>query len=67
MDGKLEFFNIPDGRASKARLAAVVPTATKAEVAPPVTKMYQMEKVYGDDVKADGGTKMYKVENVYKA
>ncbi|KAJ7721549.1 glutamate-tRNA ligase [Mycena maculata] len=69
----LEFIKIPDGRAaslaSKADVSAVPASANKpkAEIAPPVTKMYQMEKVYGDDVKADGGTTMYKVDNVYKA
>ncbi|KAJ7510169.1 glutamate-tRNA ligase [Mycena galericulata] len=71
--GNLEFIKIPDGRAaslaSKAGVpvVAVSPDKSNANVAPPVTKMYEMEKVYGDDVKVDGGTTMYKVENVYKA
>ncbi|KAJ7775194.1 glutamate-tRNA ligase [Mycena metata] len=72
VDGNLEFIKIPDGKAaslaSKAGVPAVAASATpKAESAPPVTKMYQVEKVYGDDVNAAGGTTMYKVDNVYKA
>lgn len=70
VDGNLEFIKIPDGKvaslASKAGVPVVV-DAPKTESAPPVTKMYASEKVYGEDVKADGGTTMYKVENIYKS
>ncbi|KAJ7827480.1 glutamate-tRNA ligase [Mycena olivaceomarginata] len=73
VDGNLEFVRIPDGRAaslaSKAGAPAAPPTETaKAEeAAPPITKMYAIEKVYGDDVKAGNATTMYAVENIYKA
>ncbi|KAK7037996.1 putative glutamate--tRNA ligase, cytoplasmic [Favolaschia claudopus] len=71
VNGNLEFIRIPDGKAANLASKAGVPAATentKAEAALPVTKMYPLEKVYGDDVKAEGdSTKMYKVENIYKA
>ncbi|KAJ7632905.1 glutamate-tRNA ligase [Roridomyces roridus] len=67
VDGHLEFIKIPDGKAASLASKAGVPAKAEADVVP-ATKMYQMEKVYGDDVKADEETtKMYKVENVYKA
>ncbi|KAF8211869.1 glutamate-tRNA ligase [Mycena galopus ATCC 62051] len=71
VNGNLEFIRIPDGRAaslaSKAGAPAVPAEAAKGESAP-ITKMYAMEKVYGDEVKAEAGTtKMYDMENVYKA
>ncbi|KAJ6525755.1 glutamate-tRNA ligase [Mycena capillaripes] len=68
VNGTLEFFKIPDGRAASLASKAGVPAApVDTPKAAPITKMYPMEKVYGDEVKADGGTTMYKVENVYKA
>ena len=76
-DGKLEFILIPDGRAasiaSKAGLEASA-KGKKAETAGPSsdtpvdTKMYQVEKIYGEgEVKTPADTKMYKIENVYKS
>ncbi|KAJ6624520.1 glutamate-tRNA ligase [Mycena sp. CBHHK59/15] len=68
VDGKHEFIRIPDGRAaSLASKAGGVVTAPADKSAPPITTMYQMDKVYGDDIKAEGGTNMYKIDNVYKS
>lgn len=69
VNGTLEFVKIPDGRAASLASKAGVPAAPVVETpqTAPITKMYTTEKVYGDEVKADGGTTMYKVENVYKA
>ncbi|EIN07047.1 glutamate-tRNA ligase [Punctularia strigosozonata HHB-11173 SS5] len=78
--GKFEFIHIPDGRA--ASLASKAGAATPAEPVknsksadstpakvldtPVDTKMYQVEKVYGDDSAIPpADTKMYKVKNVY--
>ncbi|KAJ6502218.1 glutamate-tRNA ligase [Mycena sanguinolenta] len=66
VDGKMEFILIPDGRAASLASKAGTPAPTPQGEAP-ITKMYAMEKVYGDEVKAEGGSTMYKVENVYKA
>ncbi|KAJ6453488.1 glutamate-tRNA ligase [Mycena vitilis] len=68
VNGNLEFIKIPDGRAASLASKAGVPAAStpKAESVAPVTTMYTVEKVYGDDVRADGGTTMYKVANIYK-
>ena len=80
-DGRHEFIHIPDGRAasiaskagaapeaSKTKVSSPAPAASKAASTPVDTKMYKMDKVYGDDdviPKAD--TKMYSVSNIYKA
>lgn len=78
-DGSYEFIHIPDGRAaslaSKAGAPAAVAAAqsTQAPSAAPSaafagdTKMYKVDKVYGnDDVAPVADTKMYKVHNVYE-
>ena len=78
VDGKYEFINIPDGRAasiaSKAAPAtgaatpskAAVPAASSASDTPVETKMYKIEKVYGEGaLETPVETKMYKVQNVY--
>ncbi|KAJ7286154.1 tRNA synthetases class I, catalytic domain-containing protein [Mycena rebaudengoi] len=71
VNGNLEFIKIPDGKAaSLASKAGVGAAATAAVPAPkkvdaPASTMYMVEKVYGDDVKAEGATTMYKVDNVY--
>ncbi|KAJ7343142.1 glutamate-tRNA ligase [Mycena albidolilacea] len=73
VNGNLEFVRIPDGRAASLASKAGAPAAPPAETAkaegaaPPITKMYAIEKVYGDDVKAGNATTMYAVENIYKA
>ncbi|KAF8163408.1 glutamate-tRNA ligase [Crassisporium funariophilum] len=81
-NGIREFFKIPDGKAAgiaskagapavvadRARTAASPPSQPSAPPAPtPVSKMYQMEKIYADDTKADSDSRMYKMENIYKA
>ncbi|TCD70262.1 hypothetical protein EIP91_004163 [Steccherinum ochraceum] len=78
-NGRLEFIHIPDGRAasiaSKAGPSASVaaPAATPAASAatsdtPTDTKMYRVDKVYGNDaLVTPTDTKMYKVPNVYDA
>ncbi|KAF7363728.1 putative glutamate--tRNA ligase, cytoplasmic [Mycena sanguinolenta] len=66
VDGKMEFILIPDGRAASLASKAGTPAPTPQAEAP-ITKMYAMEKVYGDEVTAEGGSTMYKMENVYKA
>ncbi|KAJ7085773.1 glutamate-tRNA ligase [Mycena belliarum] len=68
--GQLQFIRIPDGRAASLASKAGVPVAapaTKEASPPPATKMYKVDQVYADDIKADGATTMYKVDNVYKA
>ncbi|RDB21094.1 putative glutamate--tRNA ligase, cytoplasmic [Hypsizygus marmoreus] len=73
-DGVKEFILIPDGRAaSLASKAGIAPAAAAAEVTKPPTaiapsatsKMYAMDKIYGDDLKHDVDTGMYKVANIY--
>lgn len=81
VEGRLEFIHIPDGRqaslASKAGAPAVPASATAAKEEskakngtdiPVDTKMYKVEKVYGEDeLNPQADTKMYKVNNVYDA
>lgn len=75
--GRYEFIHIPDGRAASlaskagvpAAAAAVEPSTAKAPSSAPSTetKMYKVDKVYGDDgVIPTADTKMYKVQNVYE-
>ena len=73
-DGKYEFIHIPDGRAASLASKAAVPAAaaqgakTTKKSDPPVadTKMYKVDKVYGEEeVVPAVDTKMYKVDNVY--
>ena len=73
-DGRHEFIHIPDGRAASiASKAGATPEASKtkesaASSTPVDTKMYKMDKVYGDDdVLPKAETKMYSVPNIYKA
>ena len=77
--GIREFFKIPDGKAagisSKAGAASVegsslsVTTKTDAQNTNilPTTTMYKVDRIYGDDIKAEVDTKMYKVDNIYKS
>ncbi|GLB34771.1 putative class-I aminoacyl-tRNA synthetase family protein [Lyophyllum shimeji] len=74
-DGVKEFIVIPDGRAasiaSKATVGAAAGAAadsvTSAQLAeaPPSTKMYVMDRIYGEHIKPDVDTTMYKMESVY--
>ncbi|CAA7271612.1 unnamed protein product [Cyclocybe aegerita] len=79
VNGAREFFKIPDGKAagiaSKAGTPAVASTPTalastpalaKVEDAPPTT-MYKVDKIYGDDTKAELTSNMYKVDNIYQS
>ena len=71
--GIREFFKIPDGKAagiaSKAGAASAegspLSVATKTDA--PTTTMYKVDKIYGDDIKAEVDTKMYKVDSIYKS
>ncbi|KAG6854706.1 hypothetical protein C0991_002418 [Blastosporella zonata] len=74
INGAKEFILIPDGRAASIASKAATPTpaatpaaAAAAAVAPVAlaTKMYVMEKIYGEDIKEDGATTMYKIDSVY--
>ena len=78
-DGKYEFIHIPDGRAasiaSKAAPATGAATPAGKKDAPakstsdtPVeTKMYKIEKVYGEGkLDTPVETKMYKVDSIYE-
>ncbi|KAH8106901.1 glutamate-tRNA ligase [Cristinia sonorae] len=77
-DGRLEFIHIPDGRAASiASKAGPTAPATPAAAAaasnnaptsdtPVDTKMYHVDKVYGDAALViPSDTKMYKVKSVY--
>ncbi|ESK81806.1 glutamyl-trna synthetase [Moniliophthora roreri MCA 2997] len=72
-DGKLEFIRIPDGKAAGLASKAGAPTAIEipkydaaAAAASNSTKMYKVEKVYGDNVNPDVPTSMYNVDSIYK-
>ncbi|KAF8077764.1 tRNA synthetases class I, catalytic domain-containing protein [Lyophyllum atratum] len=76
VDGVKEFILIPDGRAasmaSKAAVNAAASAATetvkpavKAEASAPASKMYAVDKIYGEEAQHDGGTNMYKMNSVY--
>jgi len=81
VNGEREFFKIPDGRsagiASKAGPPAAVPGISEAvtssalkkaeAAAAPVSSMYALEKVYGDDVQVPSESSMYKMDSIYKA
>ena len=74
VDGIKEFILIPDGKAanlaSKAGLSnTTVETKKPSGSATPVntSKMYPMEKIYGDDVEFNADTKMYKMGSVYES
>lgn len=77
-DGHYEFIHIPDGRAAsiaskagveaKTKESSPAPAAAKAKASetPCDTKMYKVDKVYGDDnVIPKAETKMYEVKNIY--
>lgn len=73
-DGCFEFIHIPDGRAASiaSKAGPSQPAAAVSKVStsdtPTDTKMYRVEKVYGDaTLTTPADTKMYKVENVYDA
>lgn len=72
VNGIREFFKIPDGRAagiaSKAGppVAATPTTVPVVEDAPSSTSMYKVDKIYGNDVKAEGASQMYTMESIYK-
>lgn len=80
-DGRHEFIHIPDGRAasiaskagvaaeaSKTKESSPAPAAQKASDTPVDTKMFKVDKIYGDDdVLPKADTKMYSVQNIYKA
>jgi glutamyl-tRNA synthetase len=78
-DGKLEFIRIPDGRAANLASKAGKPGVVAVEAHVPASgttvdagplsssRMYKMEKVYGDEaVKPVSNTKMYTLPNVYE-
>jgi glutamyl-tRNA synthetase len=74
VDSRLEFIRIPEGNAaslaSKAGSGSATPSSKHADsttksTIPVSTKMYNVAKVYGDDVKPSVDTKMYVVQNVY--
>ncbi|KAJ7219583.1 glutamate-tRNA ligase [Mycena pura] len=67
-DGKMEFISIPDGRAASLASKAGAGTPADKPNEPPITKMYKVDRVYGEEIKAEAdATKMYKVDNVYKS
>ena len=74
VDGVKEFILIPDGKAaniaSKAgnsAPAAAADAPKTSDIPASSSKMYTMEKIYGDDVKINTDTKMYKMDNVYES
>jgi len=72
VNGVLEFFKIPDGKAagiaSKANNVAATPPVVNTTAAKPYfeSKMYHMEKIYGDDAIPEVETRMYKMQSVYQ-
>jgi glutamyl-tRNA synthetase len=73
-DGRLEFIRIPDGRAANlaskagAAAAAAATSSSGASAGGPVTTMYKVDAIYGEDVKPDtGGLKMYKIDPIYSS
>lgn len=72
VNGVLEFFKIPDGKAagiaSKANNVAATPPVVDTTPAKPSfeSKMYRMEKIYGDDAIPEVETRMYKMQSVYQ-
>lgn len=71
VNGVLEFFKIPDGKAagiaSKANIVAATPPVVVTTPAKPSSesKMYRMEMIYGDDAIPEVETRMYKMQSVY--
>ncbi|KAF5380883.1 hypothetical protein D9615_004122 [Tricholomella constricta] len=70
LDGAKEFILIPDGRAASIASKAGGATAAAQVVKPAVpaanaSKMYNMNRIYGEDTKHDGKTSMYKMDSVY--
>jgi len=73
VDGIKEFILIPDGKAANiaskagnaALAAADVPKVPGSNTPVSSSTMYTMEEIYGDDVKIETSTRMYKVDNVY--
>lgn len=75
VDGVWEFIHIPDGRAAGLASKAAAATKTQAVVdekkadvleTPVETKMYKMDRVYGQDKPVtEEATKMYKMKNMY--
>ncbi|KAH7910640.1 tRNA synthetases class I, catalytic domain-containing protein [Hygrophoropsis aurantiaca] len=77
-EGKMEFIRIPDGRAASLASKAGKSTAGNAAASTPApddalgdisaaTKMYKVEKVYGDEkIVPEVNTKMYAVKGVYE-
>jgi glutamyl-tRNA synthetase len=78
--GKMEFIRIPDGKAASlaskagagANIAEPAGKGKNTSSGPPAkdtiavsTKMYHVQKIYGDDVKPSVDTKMYNVKSVY--
>ncbi|KAF8623582.1 hypothetical protein AX15_006348 [Amanita polypyramis BW_CC] len=72
-DGVMEFIRIPDGRAaniaSKAGTNTPTPASTSKSGASTavaeVTSMYNVDNVYGEELKFDVGTKMYGMKSIY--
>jgi len=73
VDGFKEFILIPDGKAaniaSKAgNSASATANVSKASgILASSSTMYTMEKIYGDDIKINSDTKMYKMNNVHES
>lgn len=83
-DGVHEFFKIPDGKAAGIASKASVPAVATPVAAPtpaekkgqqanvnkgqPITSMYTIDTVYGDEAQVDvGASNMYEVESIYKS
>lgn len=76
VDGVKQFILIPDGRAasiaSKAGAAAPAVAAPDPKVVASTSPtndstMYQVERVYGQDITPSSATTMYKMDSVYKS
>ncbi|KAF9566360.1 glutamate-tRNA ligase [Agrocybe pediades] len=78
VNGEREFFKIPDGRsagiASKAGPPAIAATPSsskkdaEAQATPaPVSSMYTLDKIYGDDAQVPSESSMYKMDSIYKS
>lgn len=75
-DGRLEFIRIPDGKAANLASKASQPDPSEnaqptltggSSVTESATKMYKVDKVYGNNVRQEGHvTDMYKVDSIYK-
>jgi glutamyl-tRNA synthetase len=75
-NGVREYFKIPDGRAagiaSKAAPPITPSTSTSAANPPkqesaPISTMYKMSSIYGEESVPEVDTKMYKLPNIYKS